>query len=186
MRIAGADCAYDPGGGRCAAAVAVLAVPALTVAEVSTWVGPVEAPYVPGRLALREAGPILRALAGLSKPPDLLLVDGHGKAHPERRGLACTVGEAAGLPTVGVAKDLLVGHHAPLPGARGSRVPLVDRGEVVGAAVRTRAGVKPVFVSVGWGLALEPAVALVLRVSPRYRIPEPLRAAHASAREALE
>lgn len=146
----------------------------------------VAAPYRPGRLAEREAGPVLELLEAVSVLPDVLLVDGHGLAHPRRFGLACAIGVAADLPTIGVAKSPLVGRFAEPGPERGSVAPVIDRGETVGAAVRTRTGVRPVFVSVGHRVSLETAVAIVLACSPRFRIPEPLRAAHRAARRIEE
>jgi len=185
QKVAGVDVAYDRAGRRCVAAAVVLLSPTLTPLCEACWEGPVEAPYRPGLLATREAGPISRALARLSSLPDLILVDGHGRAHPRRWGLACAVGAKVRVPTVGVAKDPLVGRWDEPRPERGRWTPLEDRGEVVGAAVRTRARVKPVFVSVGWGVGLSEAVRWVLRLSPRYRLPEPIRAAHFRAGQIL-
>ncbi|NOY45674.1 MAG: endonuclease V [Deltaproteobacteria bacterium] len=185
QNVAGVDVAYDRSGRWCAAAAAILSWPHLRVVGEAVRLGPVEAPYRPGDLAAREAGPILGALRDVAPPPDLVLVDGHGLAHPRRRGLACAVGEGIRVPTVGVAKEPLVGRWAPPLSARGAWAPVQDQGEMVGAVVRTRADVKPVFVSVGWGLTLTEAIRWILRLSPRYRLPEPLRAAHAWAGQAL-
>ncbi|MDI7269575.1 MAG: endonuclease V, partial [Myxococcota bacterium] len=140
---------------------------------------PVPFPYVPGLLSFREAPPLLEALARLPLIPDCLVVDAHGLAHPRRFGLACHLGVWCDIPTIGIAKSLLVGRHGPLGRARGSIAPLVDRGETVGAAVRTRAGVRPVYVSVGHRFDLSSACALALALAPRFRIVEPIRAAHA-------
>lgn len=134
-------------------------------------------PYVPGLLSFREAPASLDALERLGTEIDLLLVDGHGVAHPRRFGLACHLGVLADLPSIGVAKSRLVGRHEEPAEERGSREALVDGDEVVGAVVRTRAGVRPVFVSVGHRVGLETAVELVLRCAPRYRLPEPIRQA---------
>ena len=111
---------------------------------------------------------------------DLLLVDAHGVAHPRRFGLACHLGLALDLPTIGVAKSLLVGEPDPLDTARGAAAPLWHRGEVVGAAVRTRTGISPVYVSVGHRVSLPTAVELALRAVRRFRVPEPTRQAHLS------
>ncbi len=140
-------------------------------------------PYVPGLLALREAPPVLAALERVRSRIDLILVDGHGTAHPERFGLACYVGVITGWATVGVAKSLLSGVHGPLPTPRGSTVPLIDDAEVIGAVVRTRSGVRPVYVSVGHRVSLTTAVRVVLDCAPRYRIPEPIRLADRLARQ---
>jgi deoxyribonuclease V len=139
-------------------------------------------PYVPGLLAFREAPAMLEALAKVESSIDLLLVDGHGLAHPRRFGLACHVGVLTGLATVGVAKRRFVGGSRNLGQARGAWERLYHDGEVVGAVVRTRSEVTPVFVSIGHRVSLETAVALVLAAAPRFRVPEPLRRADALAR----
>jgi len=184
LRFGGADVGYAAGDRELCAAVAVLQEPGFTLLASCLFRGPVPAPYSPGQLAAREAPGIVRAFAGLQQSPDVLLVDGHGRAHPQRWGAACAVGQAAGVPTVGVAKDVLVGSYREPGSERGEWSPLADRGEVVGAALRTRTSVRPVFVSVGWRTELEEAVSLVLRASA-WRIPEPIREAHRLAREAL-
>ena len=120
----------------------------------------------------------MAAFARLRSAPDILLCDGHGRAHPRRFGLACHLGIALGLPTVGVGKSLLVGTHRDLGPQRGATARLLDRGEVVGLALRTRAEVRPVFVSVGHRVSLVTARRLVLRWSPRFRVPAPVRRAH--------
>lgn len=184
LRLGGADVGYAAGDRELCAAVVVLQEPGFILLDSCLFRGPVPAPYRPGHLGEREAPGIVRALASLREPPDVLLVDGHGRAHPRRWGAACAVGRAAGCPTVGVAKDVLVGAYREPGSERGEWTPLVNRGEVVGAALRTRTSVRPVFVSVGWAVGLEEAVSLVLRAS-MWRIPEPIREAHRLAREAL-
>jgi deoxyribonuclease V len=139
---------------------------------------PTSFPYVPGLLSFREAPAILAALSGLKTPPDLLMCDGQGIAHPRRLGIASHLGVLADLPSIGVAKSILVGRHAPLDDHPGAWQPLINRGEVIGAALRTRQGVKPVYVSVGHRLSLETAIELVLRCTSKYRLPEPTRQAH--------
>lgn len=135
-------------------------------------------PYIPGLLSFREAPVCLAAIAGLESQPDLVLVDGQGRAHPRRFGIACHIGYELGIPTIGVAKSILVGRHGELGDERGSTAPLIDRDEVIGMAVRTRPGTKPVYVSVGNLITLEEAVDWVLRTTGRYRLPEPSRLAH--------
>src|SRR5919199_5432549 len=135
-------------------------------------------PYIPGLLSFREAPICLAAIEGLETRPDLVLVDGQGRAHPRRFGIACHIGHELGIPTIGVAKSILVGRHEDLGEERGSTVPLIDRGEVIGMAVRTRLRTKPVYVSVGDLIRLEDAVDWVLRSTGRYRLPEPSRLAH--------
>jgi deoxyribonuclease V len=136
-------------------------------------------------LGLREAFPIAEAVQQLETSPDLLLVEGHGTAHPRRFGAACHVGVLTELPTVGVAKNRLVGRCGDVPAAKGEWVPLIDGGEVVGAVLRTREGVKPVYVSPGLRVGLEAAVEHTFACCRRYRMPEPIRRAHQLAREGL-
>ena len=136
-------------------------------------------PYVPGALSFREAPVVLEALRQVRSRPDLLLCDGQGRAHPRRMGLACHVGLAADVPTVGCAKSLLVGEPAGVLGqSRGSRVALLDGSERIGTVLRTRTGVKPVYVSVGHRVDLASAERWVLEAVPRFRLPEPARLAH--------
>ncbi len=155
-----------------------LAFPELTLADENVAIQTVTFPYIPGLLSFREAPVCLAAVAGLETRPDLVLVDGQGRAHPRRFGIACHVGYELGIPTIGVAKSILVGRHGELGEERGSTVPLIDRDEVIGMAVRTRPGVTPVYVSVGNLITLSEAVNWVLRTTRRYRLPEPSRLAH--------
>lgn len=120
---------------------------------------------------------MLEALGRLAREPDVVLCDGHGRAHPRRFGSACHLGVASGLPTIGVGKSRLCGTHDEPGEERGEHVPLVHDGEVIGAVVRTRRRVSPVFVSVGHGVSLGSAVHLVLDCAPRFRLPQPIRAA---------
>lgn len=176
--LAGADLSIARGrGGTGHAAIVVLRVDGLEETEAGTASVPVDVPYVPGLLSFRELPALARAWERLSAAPDVLIFDGHGRAHPRRFGLACHGGLLFDVPSIGCAKSLLVGEHAPLPTERGASAEIVHDGEVVGAALRTRAGVRPVYVSIGHRMDLTTAVRLVLRVSPRYRIPEPVRRA---------
>ncbi|GAB4368297.1 MAG: endonuclease V [Acidobacteriota bacterium] len=176
-RVAGADLSYDAARGLLFAAVVVLDGRDGRLLETGRHVGPVRVPYVPGFLSFREGPAILAALAQLSAPPDVLLCDGQGRAHPRRFGLACHLGVATGLPTVGVAKSRLCGTFRPPGRRRGCRTRLVDRGEIVGAVLRTRDGVRPLFVSVGHLVTLDDACRLVLRWARGLRLPEPVRLA---------
>jgi deoxyribonuclease V len=177
--VAGVDVSVK--GDRSRAAVVVLRFPALEVIETATAERPTTFPYVPGLLSFREGAVILDALGRLTSTPDAFLLDGQGTIHPRRLGIACHIGLFLDAPTVGCAKSRLVGQHAHLPADRGAWTPLLDRGEVVGVALRTRANVRPVYVSVGHRAALDDARALVLACATRYRLPEPLRAAHRAA-----
>lgn len=180
-RVGGVDVGF-PGGGRIArAALAVLSFPRLEGVEHAVAERLVEFPYVPGLLSFRELPVVMEALARLGTSPDLLLVDGQGRAHPRRFGIACHLGVLTGLPCIGVAKTRLVGQHAAVPDRRGAWVPLHDRDELVGAVLRSRVGVKPIYVSVGHRVSLEGAVDWVMACSTRYRLPQTTRAAHALA-----
>ena len=180
--VAGVDLSPPDGEtGLVRGAAVVLSYPDLEVIEVETAEDVPGFPYVPGLLSFRESPVLIQALAKLRAPPDLLLVDGQGLAHPRRFGLACHLGLLADVPTVGVGKSRLVGTHGPVGEARGEWAPLVHRGEEIGAAVRTRTGVSPVFVSVGHRLSLRSAIAWVLACGGRYRVPEPTRLAHHAA-----
>jgi len=180
--VCGVDVQYAREGSLACAAAVVLAFPALEPVERGVARLSVSFPYVPGLLSLREAPAALAALERLRVRPDLLLCDGQGISHRRRFGLACHLGLAAGLPSIGVAKTRLVGEHRDVGAARGAWTPLLDRGEEIGAVLRTRAGVKPVFVSIGHRVSLATAIDLVLACSPRFRIPEPIRAADLLAR----
>jgi len=182
-RVAGADAAYSPDGKTVHAAVAVLGLPDLDLLEHAWVTREVSFPYVPGFFAFREGPAIISAVSGLTRRPDLLLVDGHGRAHPRRAGIACHVGLLLEIPTVGVAKRILTGRLEEIGPARGSRYPIMDRGEITGMAVRTKAGSRPLFVSAGFATDLETSVAAVLRTTLSSRIPAPLREAHRLARE---
>jgi deoxyribonuclease V len=183
--VAGADCCYARGTRACVAAVAVWDLRRAQEVETRTLLAEAAFPYVPGLFAFREAPPILKALSLLARKPEVLICDGHGAAHPRRFGLACHVGVLAGLPTIGCARGLLCGSFAEPGPSRGSRSPLVDRGETIGSALRTQNGVRPVFVSVGHLADLPSSERLVLSCAPRWRLPEPLRLAHRAAAEGL-
>ena len=165
------------------AAVVVLKLPDLQVVDEAIHRCEVPFPYVPGLLSFRETPPVLPALEQLSVTPDVLMTDSHGRAHPRRFGFACHLGVLLDHPTLGVAKSILTGEpQRPLDPEKGHHVPLVDDGETVGAVLRTRTDVNPVYVSVGHRLTLADAVTLALNCSPRYKIPEPTRQAHKLSR----
>lgn len=176
-RIAGVDVAFPGGGDVTRAAVVVVSFPDLEVVETAVLEQPTRFPYVPGLLSFREAPAVLAALATLKEAPDLLMVDGQGMAHPRRIGIASHVGLLSGIPTIGAAKSRLCGTHDEPGPARGARTPLLHRGEVVGTVLRTRTGVRPLYVSIGHRISLEAAVEWVLACAPRYRLPEPTRLA---------
>ncbi|MDW7711604.1 MAG: deoxyribonuclease V [Deferrisomatales bacterium] len=177
-RVAGVDVGYEEGGRMTRAAVAVLTFPGLEPAETALARRPPQFPYVPGLLSFRELPAVLEALARLETPPDLILCDGQGVAHPRRFGIASHLGLLLDLPTIGVAKTRLVGRHDEPPDVKGAWTPLLDRGETIGAALRTRAGVKPVYVSCGHRVGLETSIRVTLACTTRYRLPETTRTAH--------
>jgi len=176
--VAGVDVGFEQDGAVTRAAVAVLSFPDLQTQETAIVRQATRFPYIPGLLSFREVPAIMAALSELGSPPDLLLCDGQGLAHPRRLGLACHLGLLCDLPSIGVAKSRLTGRHQPVGEQRGERRPLVDADELIGVALRTRTGVKPVFVSIGHRVSLETAVDYVLACTPKYRLAEPIRQAH--------
>ncbi|HID88309.1 MAG TPA: deoxyribonuclease V [Anaerolineae bacterium] len=160
------------------AGVVVLSFPELEPTEAVTAERPVEFPYIPGLLAFREGPVVLDAMEKLRHRPDLVIFDAHGLSHPRRMGLATHLGVLLDLPSIGCAKSRLCGEHEEPPLERGGWVPLFDGEKVIGAVLRTRTGVHPVYVSVGHRVDLESAVEWVLRCCTRYRLPEPTRWAH--------
>lgn len=176
--VAGADLSFDKGADTVFAGVVVLRLPTMELVERVGVRTQAVFPYIPGLLSFREAPPILAAWEKLGTRPGALICDGQGLAHPRRFGIACHLGLLLDLPTVGCAKSILTGKHEPVGEEPGDWAPLVDRGEVVGAALRTRAGVSPVYVSVGNGCDLESAIALVRRCAGPTRVPETTRQAH--------
>jgi deoxyribonuclease V len=178
-RVAGVDVGLP--GGVARAAVVVERFPELTLVEVQVSRSDVSFPYVPGLLSFREIPAILPALAELSEPVDLVIVDGQGIAHPRGLGIASHLGLLLDRPTIGCAKSLLVGRHEPLGNSFGDWVPITYRSQLIGAAVRTRPNVKPVYVSVGNLISLEAAIHWTLACCRGYRLPEPQRQAHRAA-----
>ena len=176
--VAGVDVGFEAGGDIARAAVAVLAFPGLEPLAQAVTRRPTNFPYLTGLLSFREIPAVLDALELLASPPDLILCDGQGLAHPRRFGLACHLGVLTGLPTIGVAKSRLLGQFGPLPERKGAWLPLEDRGEVVGAVLRSRAGVKPLYVSIGHRLTLATALRLTMACVTRYKLPETTRQAH--------
>lgn len=175
--VAGVDAAYADGGKTCVAAVVLWDRVMDAVCEQYVVSRPVRFPYVPGLLSFREAPAVLMALRRLGRDPDLILVDGHGLAHPRRFGIACHVGLLADRETIGCAKSILVGV-AEEPGwRRGDSAPLLHQDERIGLALRTREGVRPVYVSVGHRLSLRSALYWTLACCTRFRLPEPTRLA---------
>ncbi len=182
--IAGCDVAFDKRNRRGVGAVVLIAYPSLEVVEGATVEERVTFPYVPGLLSFRETPIVLAAFERLRGRPDLLMVDGHGYAHPRRFGYACHVGLLLDVPTIGIAKSRLIGEHGTVGAARGSRADLVDAGTVVGSLLRTREKVQPIYVSIGHRISLAAAERWALRCATEYRVPEPTRHADRLAGEA--
>lgn len=176
--IAGVDISSPRVRGAARAAVVVLSYPELRCVEVTTMEGEISFPYIPGLLSFRESPLILAALERVRNAPDLVLVDGQGIAHPRRLGLASHLGLLLDRPTIGCAKSILCGCHEAPGDERGSHAGLFDKGDCIGAALRTRSGVKPVYVSVGHKIDLASSLQWVLECSRGYRLPEPIRLAH--------
>jgi deoxyribonuclease V len=175
--IAGVDVGFEENGTITrAAAVLVDAKTLALVADVVVRL-PTSMPYVPGLLSFRELPAVFAALEQLPRTPDLVMVDGQGIAHPRGLGIAAHLGVASGLPTIGVAKSILVGHHADVGTRRGDRAELNHNGAVIGYALRSKDNVRPLIVSPGNLVSLQTACDLVLECTTRYRLPEPTRLA---------
>ncbi|HLU71352.1 MAG TPA: endonuclease V [Nonomuraea sp.] len=179
--VAGLDVHYH-GDDELTAAVVVLDAATLSVVEEVVAHGKAEFPYVPGLFAFRELPALVDALQKLTITPDLLVCDGYGLAHPRGFGLACHLGVITGLPALGVGKTEFVGTSETPPPERGAWSPILVDGVVAGRALRTHDGVKPVYVSQGHRISLDTATEQVLRLAPRYRLPEPIRLADHLAR----
>lgn len=179
--IAGVDISVGKTREMATGAVIILSYPELSLVETKIVNEKLNFPYIPGLLSFRESPLILAACAKLTVTPNLILVDGQGVAHPRRLGLASHLGLFLDTPTIGCAKSRLCGSHKELGVEPGSSVELVDNGEVIGAVLRTKLGVSPVYVSIGHKVDLQTAVHWVLKCCRGYRIPEPTRIAHLTA-----
>ncbi len=176
--VAGADISYDRGSDLFFAAVILMSYPELTFLEEAAFSARVSFPYIPGLLTFREGPPLIAAFAKLSRQPDFILFDGQGIAHPRGIGLAAHLGLILDRPAIGCAKSRLVGTHAAVGEHRGEWTGLIHQERKVGAVLRTRDRIKPVFVSQGHRIGLEKSVTLVLSCCRGYRAPEPTRQAH--------
>ena len=176
--IAGADVSYSKRGDEGIAAVVVLNYPGLEPIDEAFAKGKVSFPYIPGLLSFREAPLLIEVFQRLQRPPDVALYDGQGIAHPRSLGLASHMGLLLGLPSIGCAKEKLVGDFGEVGPQPASTTPLKLGGKIIGAVIRTKRGVKPVFVSPGHRIDLETSVQLVLKTCRGFRLPEPLRRAH--------
>jgi len=179
--IAGVDISVGKGQGMAKGAVVVLNYPELRLVETKVVQGELDFPYIPGLLSFRESPLTLAACERLTVTPDLILVDGQGIAHPRRFGLASHLGLLLNTPTIGCAKSLLCGSHEAPDAEPGSYAEVVDRGETIGVALRTKLGVKPVYVSIGHKVDLQTAIYWVMKCCRGYRLPEPTRLAHLAA-----
>ena len=177
--VAGVDVAYERRSDRFYAGIVVLRLGDLEVVEEVVVARRAAFPYIPGLLSFREGPAVLAAFRKLRAEPDAVIFDGQGLAHPRRFGLACHLGVWLDRPSVGCAKSRLIGEHAQVPDRVGAHVPLFVGGEPVGAVLRTRKGVKPVYVSPGTRIDIAGAVGLVLSSCAGCRLPEPTRRAHA-------
>ena len=182
--VAGLDVAYDKQDNRATAAIVVVRADDLSVVETKTLDTAIRFPYIPSLLSFRELPAICALLQHVTVIPDLLICDGQGIAHPRRFGLACHLGVMFDVPAVGCAKTPLLGAVCEPGLARGDCAALLDRGDTVGCALRTRSGVKPVYVSPGHRISVASACEWVLKLAPRFRLPEPLRLADQAARRA--
>jgi len=179
--VAGIDISSPDAQGVARGAVIVLSYPELNIVEAKIAHGKITMPYIPGLLSFRESPLILNACEKLSNIPDIVLIDGQGIAHPRRLGLASHVGLFLDLPTIGCAKSILCGQHIPLAEEAGSHAELLDNGEIIGAALRTKSRVRPIYVSVGHKINLASALQWVINCGRGYRLPEPTRLAHLAA-----
>ena len=176
--VAGVDVGFEQSGTITRAAVAVLDFPSLELVDQAVSRIPTTFPYIPGLLSFREIPAVITAMQLLEKKPELLLCDGQGIAHPRRLGIACHLGLLTDIPAIGVAKSRLIGTFSDLPSEKGSRVALMHKGEQIGAVLRSRSGVSPLFISPGHRISLETAIKYVLACTPRFRLPETTRQAH--------
>lgn len=176
--VAGIDVGFEAHNTISRAAVVILRFPELELHEQHIARRPTAFPYIPGLLSFREIPAVLDALEQLHQLPDLLLCDGQGIAHPRRFGIASHLGVVTGIASIGVAKSRLLGSHTEVPGTKGAYVPLMHHDECIGAVLRTREKVKPLYISIGHKVCLETAISYVMACVTRYRLPETTRHAH--------
>ncbi|MCX6004381.1 MAG: deoxyribonuclease V [Chloroflexi bacterium] len=183
--IAGVDVSVSRFSRHGRAAVALLTYPSMELVDVKAAEGEILFPYIPGLLSFREAPLVLQAFSKLKYPPDMVLVDGQGIAHPRRLGLASHLGLFLNLPTIGCAKSRLIGTHDEVPLKAKTYSYLIDNSEIIGAVVRTRQDVKPLYISIGHKVDLSSAISYVIRCCRGFRLPEPTRLAHLAANDRL-
>ncbi|MEO7022378.1 MAG: deoxyribonuclease V [Ktedonobacteraceae bacterium] len=175
--VAGVDMAINEGNGMARAAVVLFSYPDLVILEKHVYEEPLRMPYIPGLLSFRELPSVLGTLQQLKQKPDLVMADGQGIAHPRRLGIAAHLGLWIDTPTIGCAKSLFIGTYEPVGEAVGDWSPLIDRHETIGAVLRTRAKVKPMFISSGHKISLASSIKYVLACGRGYRLPETTRQA---------
>jgi deoxyribonuclease V len=175
--VAGVDAGFEENGTITRAAVVVLRFPDLEPVEQAIARQPTTFPYIPGLLSFREVPTVLKALEKIQTIPQIILCDGQGTAHPRRLGIATHLGLLIDCPTIGVAKSRLIGDHDEVPNEKGAWVPLHDKGETIGAVLRSRTNTKPLYISSGHRISLTTAIDYVLRCTPKYRLPETTRQA---------
>ncbi len=173
--VAGVDVGFQNNYKMTKAAIAVLKFPSLELVESQTALMPTTFPYIPGFLSFREILALLKAIEKLTIIPDIILCDGQGIAHPRRLGIASHLGVLIDIPTIGVAKSLLIGKHKEVPSEKGSWQTLIDKDEVIGAVLRSRTNVKPIYLSIGHKISLPTALDYVIACLTKYRLPETTR-----------
>lgn len=176
--VAGVDVGFEENNTVTRAAIAILTFPQLELYEQAIAKLPTQFPYIPGYLSFREIPAVLKALDSIKQLPDIFLCDGQGIAHPRRLGIACHLGILTDIPAIGVAKSRLIGSHEPVPVEKGQSVDLIDKGEIIGAVLRTRANVKPLYISPGHKITRASAIHMVMQCITKYRLPETTRWAH--------
>lgn len=184
--IAGTDVAYQKESNKLVAAVVVLDANTLDIVETVIVEDTEQFPYIPGLFSFRELPPLVKAFAQLKNTPDLVVCDGQGYAHPRRFGLACHLGVIFDIPTIGCGKTRLLGEHEELHEKRGAMAPLMNNNEIIGNVLRTQDGINPVYISVGHRISLETACDWILKLSPKYRLPETTRQADQLVKASLK
>lgn len=176
--VAGADISFDRGSDRMHAPIVVLSVPDLQLVSRSLVSLETTFPYIPGLLAFREMPVLMKAWKQLEEKPDVLIMDGHGLAHPRRMGIATHFGIETNQPTLGCAKNILTGSHKELDSDKGARANLMDENEKVGYALRSRTNVNPIYISPGHKLSFEDSYKIIMQVLTKYKLPRTTRLAH--------
>jgi deoxyribonuclease V len=183
--VAGVDVAYAKESDKLIAAVVVLDAKTLDIIETATAEDQAQFPYIPGLFSFRELPSLIKAFSKLQNKPDLVVCDGQGYAHPRRFGLACHLGVIFDVPTIGCGKTRLLGEFETPDTERGAIAPLVDKSEVIGNVLRTQTDINPIYASIGHRVSLSTATEWVLKLSPKYRLPETTRQADQAVRKAL-